>query len=215
MNATESQKCRCGSDMFNAHQLARHDVVVDAGGIYQKDIGVYDAEHPYGPFTCVQCGAEYDELADLDKKPEGEITAACINGKLRVGDLVISIPGIDYACLVGNVLEISLLGTAEHDTGNEADDIHVNFMESAHSKRRMKEIAEMLSTLYCEKKGFWECPIDDVIMAPEFLIRITGIGDDTLTRLLASEGNAKLFCAGAETIPTGEHNIISGYQAPA
>ena len=37
-----------------------------------EDRGVYDAEDPYGPFTCAQCGTEYDELEELDPKPEHE-----------------------------------------------------------------------------------------------------------------------------------------------
>ena len=68
MNANSSRKCRCGNDSFFAHQLMRHDVIVDAGGVFLKDQGVYDAEHPYGPFACTECGAEYDELEELDTR---------------------------------------------------------------------------------------------------------------------------------------------------
>lgn len=195
-----TRKCRCGSDEFNAHQLTRHDVIVDAAGAYKKDIGVYDAEYPYGPFTCTQCGAEFDELEALDEKPVREITTTCVNGELRVGDLVISIPNVDYACLVGTVMVINLLGTPEHDaeTENETDDVHVNFVDTAYSKHRMKEISDMFSDLYGTKKKFWECPIDDAIMAPEFLIRITGIDDDILMRLLRCEESARLFCQGVQ-----------------
>ena len=46
--------------------LTRHDVVVDVCGIFQSDRGIYNAEYPYGPFTCVQRGAEYGELEDLE-----------------------------------------------------------------------------------------------------------------------------------------------------
>ena len=126
-------------------------------------------------------------------------TTTCINGKLRTGDTVLSTLGDDYSCLVGTVLAINILGTHEHDaeTDNETDDVHVNFIDTMYSRRRMKEIAERFSSLYGEKKGFWECPIDDVIMAPECLMRITGIDDETLRLLHKSEENARLFLAGA------------------
>ena len=177
-------------------------MAVNPYGAYQEDLGVYDAEDPYGPFTCTQCGAEYGELDELDAK---EATAACLNGVLRVGDLVISTPDDDYACLVETVIEINLLGTPGHDaeTDNETDDIHVNFMDAAYSEKRMKEIAKMFSELYGEQKDFHDCPIDDAIMAPECLIRITGIGGDALMKLLACERNAEMFCMGVQAAASG------------
>ena len=69
MNYKNDKKCRCGNDQFIAHQIARHDIIVNANGNYQKDLGVYDAEDPYGPFTCTKCGSEYNELHDLGEKP--------------------------------------------------------------------------------------------------------------------------------------------------
>jgi hypothetical protein len=32
------------------------------------EISVYDAETPYGPFTCRKCGAEYDSLPECDNR---------------------------------------------------------------------------------------------------------------------------------------------------
>jgi len=200
MNSKSIPKCQCGGERFNAYQLTRHDVIVDASGNFINDHGIYDSEKPYGPFTCALCGAVYEELSDLDEKPASEAATTCLNGKLRVGDLVISTPDDDYACLVGTVLAINLLGTPEHDaeTDNETDDVHVNFMETAFSRRRQREIAEMFTDLYDTKKDFWECPIDDTIMAPECLIRITGIDDGIITQLLSCEDNARLFCEGVK-----------------
>ena len=66
MNTEIKRKCRCGCERFNAHQLARHDVVVDVNGIFQEDRGIYDAEHPYGPFTCCQCNEVYEDLDELE-----------------------------------------------------------------------------------------------------------------------------------------------------
>jgi hypothetical protein len=44
------------------------DVICDGDGDFYDNIetgiesAIYDAEQPYGPFQCVECGAEYDEL---------------------------------------------------------------------------------------------------------------------------------------------------------
>ena len=57
-------KCECGYDEFYAHQLCRHDVKVDGDNNFQSEIAVYDAETPYGPFRCVNCGKEYETLTE-------------------------------------------------------------------------------------------------------------------------------------------------------
>lgn len=60
--------CKCGCNKFYAHQVVRMDVICDGDGYFYDNIeegieaAIYDAELPYGPFQCVQCGAEYDEL---------------------------------------------------------------------------------------------------------------------------------------------------------
>jgi hypothetical protein len=61
----EKFKCVCGCDAFNAHQLTRHDVVVDGNGSFLEDKGIYNSENPYGPFTCIKCNAEYEELREV------------------------------------------------------------------------------------------------------------------------------------------------------
>jgi len=96
-------------------------------------------------------------------------TTVCVNGELKPGDLVLSTPDEDYACLVGTVLSINKLGTPEHaaETENDADAVHVNFMDADYSERRITEIEEMFSELYGMPKPFGECPIDDTIMVPE------------------------------------------------
>lgn len=61
-------KCKCGCNRFYGHQIVRMDVICDEYGNFDSDIteglesAIYDSEKPYGPFTCVECGEEYDEL---------------------------------------------------------------------------------------------------------------------------------------------------------
>ena len=124
------------------------------------------------------------------------ITTKCVNGVLSVGDLVISTQVDEYSCLIGRVMRINLLGSAEHDTENETDDVHVNFLEFDYSEKRIQEIEEIFSELYGEKKTFDECPLDDVIMPPDNLILINHIDEARLKYLLQSGFNAACFCYG-------------------
>lgn len=61
--------CECGGNRFAATQICRHDVVVDDHNNFIETIGdsdssISDAEHPYGPYTCLKCETPYDELPD-------------------------------------------------------------------------------------------------------------------------------------------------------
>ena len=59
---------KCGSVRFIGHQVLRADVIVDEDGEFLDnpegglEAAVYDSGKPYGPFTCVKCGTEYDEI---------------------------------------------------------------------------------------------------------------------------------------------------------
>jgi len=121
----------------------------------------------------------------------------CIHGELQPGDLVVSVPETEYACLIGKVIAVNPWGTPEHDTDNPADDVHVDFTAEEYSKQRENEIAAMFTGLYGKKMAFEDCPIDDAIMPSDSLIRITGIERDVLTSLLDSADNAAVFCGSA------------------
>ena len=117
----------------------------------------------------------------------------CINGTIRVGDIVLSSPDDEYACLIGAVMDIQKAGTPEHETDNMDDDVHIDFSKSKYSVRRIKQIEKMFSKLSGQQMTFADCPIDDVIMPPEALVRITEIDRDMLAGLLNSEKQAAEF----------------------
>lgn len=121
-------------------------------------------------------------------------TVKCINGRLKVGDFVISTPDDDFGCLVGMVLSIALLNTPEHDTDNETDDVHVNFDVASYSDRRISEIEQAFSELYREPRQYKDLPLGEVIMEAKCLIRITDIGEIGLKYLLSSEALASNYC---------------------
>ena len=56
-------KCpKCGNDQtFTAHQVSRHDIIIDSNGHFLEDKGIYDSETPYGPFSCTECDHEFDQ----------------------------------------------------------------------------------------------------------------------------------------------------------
>jgi len=65
--------CECGGVEFSAHQVCRMDIVVNGYGDFERALNgdeggasIYDAENPYGPFTCLSCGKEYYELPEID-----------------------------------------------------------------------------------------------------------------------------------------------------
>lgn len=68
--------CRCGCDRFYAHQACRLSVVVNSDNFFVENVGgnaeaaIYDVKDPYGPYQCVECGAEYDSLEDLSEAEE-------------------------------------------------------------------------------------------------------------------------------------------------
>ena len=56
-------KCpHCNNERFIAHQLVRMDVVVDGNNSFLEQKDIYDSEKPYGPYSCTECGYEFDEL---------------------------------------------------------------------------------------------------------------------------------------------------------
>ena len=120
--------------------------------------------------------------------------AFALNGEIEVGDLVISSPYEDYACLFGQVIAIDKLGTPEHDTENETDDVHVNFAEADYSYDRTIEIGSTISALYGDDRDFEDIALDDVIMSPESLLRLPETERDELDNILESyESASKWF----------------------
>ncbi len=137
--------------------------------------------------------------ADETLSDQKALTAICRNGEILPGDTVLSIKDIDYSCLVGTVLYIDKAGTPDHQTDNDGDDIHVNFMVAEYSENRMLEIQDMLWDLDGRptppKPGVLPpLDIDDVIMAPDMLIRITDVEREVMTDILDSGKKTEAFC---------------------
>lgn len=133
----------------------------------------------------------------------GRTTSLCRNGELRSGDMVLSAPDGDYSCLVGTVLSINKVGTPEHaaETGNMGDSIHVDFIKADYSANRRNEIEQMLGDLYGRPTTPGILPpidVEDVIMEPDMLYRITGIGRDELEAILDSGENAAAYAQKLE-----------------
>ena len=67
-DAGNGMKCECGNNRFYGHQLLYADVIVDGRGLFHSNAkggleqSVYESEKPYGPFSCAECGKEYEEI---------------------------------------------------------------------------------------------------------------------------------------------------------
>jgi hypothetical protein len=55
-------KCECGSHEFFASQKCYHTVIVDEKNNFIDNKSIDEADDPYGPYTCIKCGKEYDEF---------------------------------------------------------------------------------------------------------------------------------------------------------
>jgi hypothetical protein len=124
------------------------------------------------------------------------IKTRAVNDEIQAGDLVIATPDDCHFGLIGRVICINPVGSEAHnqETANETDDVHVDFLDLHYPKKRIKEIEAVFSDLYGEKKPFNEIPLDDVIMAPCCLIRLTGIDEGKLEQLLESGLEAVKHC---------------------
>ena len=63
----------CGGTEFSAHQVVHIDVLIDIEtGFFDGNIGgdiganICEVDDPYGPYTCMNCGFECDELSELE-----------------------------------------------------------------------------------------------------------------------------------------------------
>lgn len=65
-------KCSvCNHAKFFGHQVVHTNIVCDEKGSFYSntknglDAEVYEFREPFGPFQCVFCGAEYEELTPV------------------------------------------------------------------------------------------------------------------------------------------------------
>lgn len=63
----------CGGTEFSAHQVVHIDVLIDIEtGFFDGNIGgdiganICEVDDPYGPYTCMNCRFECDELSELE-----------------------------------------------------------------------------------------------------------------------------------------------------
>jgi len=63
------KRCACGNMKFSASQVCYHDIIVNSDNTFDRDVGIGEAERPYGTYTCTKCGATYEDLDDLDDLP--------------------------------------------------------------------------------------------------------------------------------------------------
>jgi hypothetical protein len=121
-------------------------------------------------------------------------TANTLYGDVKPGDWVFAAPTSEYGYLIGKVKAIDKLGTPEHRSGNETDDVHVDFTVFDYSPERVSEIEAHFGHMAGEAKHFCELSLDDVTMSPLALISIMDIGRDEIIRLGNQQEYGKIFC---------------------
>jgi hypothetical protein len=71
----KEKQCTCGGTEFTASQRCYHDIIVNSCNIFVRDTGISDANRPHGPYICIQCNIEYDELDGLDEVEIADVKA--------------------------------------------------------------------------------------------------------------------------------------------
>ena len=125
-----------------------------------------------------------------------EKTSNALYGTVKPGDWVLSAANNDFRHMIGYVLDIVKLGTPGHaeETGNDSDNVHVDFTAFDYPPERIAEFEERFSELYAMPKTWDELPLGDIIMAPDMLIVITSLGDDEIKRLGSLTANCESYC---------------------
>jgi|GEM_PF-1621733 len=137
-------------------------------------------------------------VKNTDRAALLEMIATTNHSGFLIGDWVLSKPNDAYGGLVGQVTDIFRVGSPDHETGNETDDIHVDFSLAVFPHYRVKEFEQDFSKLYGEPRGYDDLPLDDVIMSPHMLIRFPEGEFNGLDTFFNSYGTAAVY---AETVP--------------
>jgi hypothetical protein len=88
----DNKSCaNCGSKEFSANQVVRANIIVDFQNNFLRNSAnsledsVYEADNPFGPYSCCNCGEEFDEICDLEKNIENVFDL--LNEKLRLNGI--------------------------------------------------------------------------------------------------------------------------------
>ena len=150
----------------------------------------------------IQTEPQYYEFeCDCHKSGESSFnipTTAVINGEIKHLDMVIATSDSDYPYLVGMVKSVDKLGSPEHESGNLTDDVVVDFASAECSDGRKQEIEEHFHKLTGEYKRYDDLPLDNVIMSPDHLIRITNLRINDIELLSDRFSDAQSFCTNYE-----------------
>lgn len=132
----------------------------------------------------------------------------CINGLLRIDDMVLCAGDDMFEYLVGYVRDIEPVGAYGHDPDHDEDDVMVDFTEPEYSLSRREEILQKMRSRFRHAVGFEDLPLDGVILPPSCLIRINGIAPGPLERILDNQATARRLSNGVIRLQG-----LSGYKA--
>jgi len=144
--------------------------------------------------TGAKLNVSHEKRAAVEIVVKPEKAAHVLNGEVRLSDWVIVKPGEEYDCCVGQVIAIDKVNTIDHGTENETDDIHVNFAALEYNEIAKADMLEAFGALYPYAASFDDLPLDDVIMAPDNLISLTGLDFERIDNLSTDYKAAKEFC---------------------
>jgi len=119
-------------------------------------------------------------------------TTQSINGEIRQGDVVISIPDNMLSCFIGEVNAIEKLETPEHNT----DIVYVNFKIYRHPPWEQNNVMDYLMAAFDlnEIDDYDKLPLENIAMTPDLLLRITDLDEDKINDLMCDYEGAVAYC---------------------
>jgi hypothetical protein len=96
--------CKCGGNRFVGRQVCRHDIVVDDYNVWQENCGtaedsIYDAEQPYGPYTCLSCEMVWDELPQFKVRRMKRVEMALLRNDRTWDTLTMMVPEEEFIAI--------------------------------------------------------------------------------------------------------------------
>ena len=119
-------------------------------------------------------------------------TTVCINGIIKRDDYVLSTIDSEYPCLVGLVTKIIPVWSPDHDIESAQDDVVVDFRQD-YSDDRVKQIEEAFSALTGEPMAIHGCGLEQLVLSPDCLVRISGADMGLIPSFLEDEKYAIAF----------------------
>ncbi|GHU36119.1 hypothetical protein FACS1894105_05950 [Clostridia bacterium] len=160
--------------------------------VFMECEAVHDKEQSREPQLDAAIEAKDAPAPTIPAETETTPSTRAINGEVACYDVVISISD-EFLYFVGEVNAVDKIGSEEHSSGSNTDDVFVDFRSEEYSETRKQEIADYLNERHGESKSFdeWSDELFNARTSPDSLIIVP---ERDIARLIESREAAKVYC---------------------